>query len=63
MPQPAVLISALTTTFLGAVQNNPAIPKDLAAKAQVQLAGGVPVPVRQRPQDPAQQGERAAHEQ
>lgn len=38
----AVLISALTTTFLGAVQNNPAIPKDLAAKAQVELAGGVP---------------------
>jgi hypothetical protein len=38
----AVLISALTTTFLGAVQNNPAIPKELASRAQVQLAGGVP---------------------
>ena len=38
----AVLISALTTSFLGGVQNNPAVPKDLAANAQVQLAGGVP---------------------
>ena len=38
----AVLISALTTSFLSGVQNNPAVPKDLAAKAQVQLAGGVP---------------------
>ena len=38
----AVLISALTASFLGGVQNNPAVPKDLAAKAQVELAGGVP---------------------
>ena len=38
----AVLISALTTSFLTGVQNNPAVPKDLAAKAQVELAGGVP---------------------
>ena len=38
----AVLISALTASFLSGVQNNPAVPKDLAAKAQVQLAGGVP---------------------
>ena len=38
----AVLISALTTSFLGGVQNNPAVPKDLAAQAQVELAGGVP---------------------
>lgn len=38
----AVLISALTTSFLGGVQNNPAVPKDLAAKAQVELAGGIP---------------------
>ncbi len=38
----AVLISALTSSFLGGVQNNPAVPKDLAAKAQVELAGGVP---------------------
>ncbi|MGH3235360.1 MAG: hypothetical protein ACRDOH_19360 [Streptosporangiaceae bacterium] len=38
----AVLISALTTTFLGSVQNNPDIPKALASQAQVELAGGIP---------------------
>jgi MFS family permease len=38
----AVLISALTASFLSGVQNNPAVPKDLAATAQVQLAGGIP---------------------
>ena len=38
----AVLISALTASFLGGVQDNPAVPKDLAAKAQVELAGGIP---------------------
>jgi MFS family permease len=38
----AVLISALTASFLGGVQNNPAVPKDLAAKANVELAGGIP---------------------
>ena len=38
----AVLISALTALFLAGVQNNPDVPKDLAAKAQVELAGGIP---------------------
>jgi ferric-dicitrate binding protein FerR (iron transport regulator) len=38
----AVLIAALTTTFLGGVQNNPDIPTALASQAQVQLAGGIP---------------------
>jgi hypothetical protein len=38
----AVLISALTTSFLSGVQQNPAVPKDLASKAQVELAGGIP---------------------
>jgi MFS family permease len=38
----AVLISALTTSFLGTVQNNPDIPGELAAKAQVELSGGIP---------------------
>ncbi len=38
----AVLISALTASFLSGIQNNPAVPKDLASKAQVQLAGGIP---------------------
>src|SRR5215472_10178150 len=38
----AVLISALTTSFLTGVQNNPDVPKDVAANAQVKLAGGIP---------------------
>jgi MFS family permease len=38
----AVLISALTASFLGGIQGNPAVPKDLASKAQVELAGGIP---------------------
>ena len=38
----AVLISALTASFLSGVQNNPAVPKDLSSKAQVELAGGAP---------------------
>ena len=38
----AVLISALTTTFLSGVQDNPAVPQDLASQAQVKLAGGIP---------------------
>jgi MFS family permease len=38
----AVLISALTTTFLGGVQNNPDVPKALASQAQVELSSGVP---------------------
>jgi hypothetical protein len=38
----AVLISALTSSFLTGVQHNPAVPKDVAAKAQVDLGGGIP---------------------
>jgi len=38
----AVLISALTGSFLSGIQHNPAVPKDLASKAQVELAAGVP---------------------
>ena len=38
----AVLISALTTTFLSGVQNNPGVPQALASKAQVELSSGVP---------------------
>ncbi len=38
----AVLISALTTSFLTGVENNPAVPKDVASKANVELAGGAP---------------------
>lgn len=38
----AVLIAALTTSFLAGVQNNPDVPKDVTARAQVELAGGIP---------------------
>jgi hypothetical protein len=38
----AVLISALTGSFLTGIQNNPAVPADVKSKAQVQLAGGIP---------------------
>jgi MFS family permease len=38
----AVLIAALTSSFLAGVEHNPAVPKNLAAQGQVQLAGGVP---------------------
>ena len=38
----AVLISALTASFLTGVQNNPDVPDRVAAQAQTSLAGGVP---------------------
>lgn len=38
----AVLISALTTSFLTTTQDNPAIPEELSSQAQVELAGGAP---------------------
>src|SRR5690348_11890948 len=38
----AVLISALTTSFLTGVAHNPNVPQDVASKAQVELAGGIP---------------------
>ena len=38
----AVLISALTASFFGAVQDHPDIPASLVAKAQAELSGGVP---------------------
>ena len=38
----AVLIAALTTSFLTGVQNNPDVPKEIASQAQVELAGGIP---------------------
>ena len=38
----AVLISALTSSFLGSVSTNPAVPKELSAKAQVELSAGIP---------------------
>jgi MFS family permease len=38
----AVLISALTATFLHGVEGNPAVPPQMAAQAQVELTGGIP---------------------
>ena len=38
----AVLMSALTASFLSGIENNPAVPDDLASKAQVELTSGVP---------------------
>ncbi len=38
----AVLIAALTTSFLAGIQNNPDVPKDVSAKAQVELSAGIP---------------------
>jgi MFS family permease len=37
-----VLVAVLTTTFLGSVANDPAVPKEMASQAQVQLSAGVP---------------------
>jgi MFS family permease len=38
----AVLISVLTTTFLGTLANDPAVPKEMSSQAQVQLSSGIP---------------------
>lgn len=38
----AILIAVLTTTFLGSVAANPAVPKELSARAQVELSSGIP---------------------
>jgi MFS family permease len=38
----AVLISALSASFLAGVQNDPRVPADVASKAETSLASGVP---------------------
>jgi hypothetical protein len=38
----AVLISALTGSFLSGIQNNPAVPKEVASQAQTELGAGIP---------------------
>ena len=38
----AILISVLTTTFLGSVAANPAIPQEMSSQAQVELSAGIP---------------------
>src|SRR5215469_12932658 len=37
-----VLIAVLTTTFLGNVASDPAVPQEMSAQAQVQLSAGIP---------------------
>ena len=38
----AILISALTASFLTGIQNNPDVPQSVTSKAQTNLAGGIP---------------------
>jgi hypothetical protein len=38
----AVLISALTASFVNGIQNNPAVPESVKAEAPVKMAGGIP---------------------
>ena len=38
----AVLISALTSSFLTGIEQNDAVPKDVTAQAQLKLSGGAP---------------------
>jgi len=38
----AVLISALSSSFFNGIQNNPKVPENVASKAQVELAAGIP---------------------
>jgi MFS family permease len=38
----AVLISALSSSLVTGIENNPAVPADVKSKAKVELAGGVP---------------------
>ncbi len=37
-----ILIAVLTTTFLGTVADDPAVPQEMSSQAQVQLSAGVP---------------------
>jgi len=38
----AVLISALTASFLTGIENNPRVPDRVVSQAQTELAGGIP---------------------
>jgi MFS family permease len=38
----SVLIAALTTSFIQGIQDNPAVPPEVASAAEVELAGGIP---------------------
>jgi hypothetical protein len=37
-----MLIAALTASFLTGIESNPAVPPEVAAKANVELASGIP---------------------
>ena len=52
----AVLISALTASFLSGIAHNPAVPAEVASKAQVELDRRGAVHLRRRPEDRARQG-------
>ena len=38
----AVLMSALTASFITGIENNPDVPKEVSSQAQVELSSGVP---------------------
>jgi hypothetical protein len=38
----AILMSALTASFISGIQNNPDVPEDLSSQAQTELTSGVP---------------------
>jgi hypothetical protein len=38
----SLLIAALTASFLHGIEQNPAVPQEVSAKANVELAGGIP---------------------
>jgi MFS family permease len=38
----AIIIAALTTSFLNGIENNPAVPASIKSQASTQLAGGAP---------------------
>jgi hypothetical protein len=38
----SILIGALTASFIQGIQENPAVPPEVASSAEVQLAGGIP---------------------
>ena len=38
----SLLIAALTASFLNGIEQNPAVPAEVSAKANVELAGGIP---------------------
>ena len=48
----AVLISALTASFLTGIQNNPDVPDSVVSQAQTELAGGIPFMSDDRPRRP-----------